>query len=35
MDSTKTDLAIPYRIVLALTDDADARLIAATLSSVK
>ena len=35
MDSTKTDLASPYRIVLALTDDADARFISATLASVK
>ena len=35
MDSTKTDLASPYRIVLALTDDADARLVSATLATVK
>ena len=35
MDSTKTDLAIPYRILLALSDAADAKLISATLDSVK
>src|SRR5262245_37881408 len=35
MDSTKTDLAHPYRILLALTDDADAKLISASLASVK
>src|SRR5689334_22750168 len=35
MDSTKTDLAVPYRILLALSDAADSRLISATLDSVK
>jgi diguanylate cyclase (GGDEF)-like protein/PAS domain S-box-containing protein len=35
MDSTKTDLATPYRILLALSDAADAKLIGATLDSVK
>ena len=35
MDSTKTDLAVPYRILLALSDAADAKLITATLDSVK
>src|SRR5262249_53586742 len=35
MDTTKTDLASPYRILLALTDDADARLVTSTLASVK
>jgi diguanylate cyclase (GGDEF)-like protein/PAS domain S-box-containing protein len=35
MDSTKTDLAHPYRILLALTDDADAKLVSTTLASVK
>ncbi len=35
MDSSKTDLATPYRILLALSDAADAKLITATLDSVK
>ena len=35
MDSTKTDLAVPYRILLALSDDADAKLVAGMLTSVK
>ncbi|MBI3858528.1 MAG: EAL domain-containing protein [Planctomycetes bacterium] len=35
MDSTKTDLAVPYRILLALSDDADAKLVAAMLGTVK
>ena len=35
MDSTKTDLAHPYRILLALTDDADAKLVSAMLATVK
>jgi diguanylate cyclase (GGDEF)-like protein/PAS domain S-box-containing protein len=35
MESTKTDLATPYRILLALSDAADAKLITGTLDSVK
>jgi len=35
MDSTKTDRSIPYRILLALSDEADAKLVTGMLGSVK
>ncbi|MBV8881610.1 MAG: response regulator, partial [Planctomycetaceae bacterium] len=35
MDSTRTDVSTPYRVLLALGEEADARLISATLETVK
>jgi diguanylate cyclase (GGDEF)-like protein/PAS domain S-box-containing protein len=35
MDSTKTDRSVPYRLLLALSDEADAKLVTSMLSSVK
>jgi diguanylate cyclase (GGDEF)-like protein/PAS domain S-box-containing protein len=35
MESTKTDLATPYRVLLALSNDADAKLISGMLAAVK
>jgi diguanylate cyclase (GGDEF)-like protein/PAS domain S-box-containing protein len=35
MDSTKTDQATPYRVLLALSEEADAKLISGMLAAVK
>ncbi len=35
MESTKTDQATPYRVLLALSEDADAKLISGMLAAVK
>jgi diguanylate cyclase (GGDEF)-like protein/PAS domain S-box-containing protein len=35
MDSTKTDLTVPYNVLLLLGDDADVKLISAMLETVK